>query len=94
MGIFPETYNDPIFLLIVTVDFVKALLYIFRWWGHGWGTEEKGAATVVHFRDHSSFPQGGPCSRGDITSLQHDGFTPCTPFSPFLKDQNYPIAVG
>ena len=34
MGIFPETYNDPIFLLIV--DFVKASLYIFRWWG-GWG---------------------------------------------------------
>ena len=27
MGIFPETYNDPIFLLIV--DFVKASLYFF-----------------------------------------------------------------
>ena len=40
MDIFPEKYNDPIFLLIV--DFVKALLG----WG-GWGVGSKRAATVV-----------------------------------------------
>ena len=55
MDIFPETYNGPIFLLIV--DFVKASL---GWggWGSGqqegsnsdgvvWGVGSKRAATVV-----------------------------------------------
>ena len=86
MGIFPETYNDPIFLLIV--DFVKASLYIFRWWG-GWGG---GGLVVVRIRvrvgwlggvisngqqqvcsfEITPLPQGGHCSKGD----------PCCRFSP------------
>ena len=41
MDIFPETYNDPIFLLIV--DFVKASLG----WGGWGGVGSKRAATVV-----------------------------------------------
>ena len=93
MGIFPETYNDPIFLLIV--DFVKASLYFF-----GGGLVGGGGLVVVRIRvrvgwlggvisngqeqvcsfEITPLPQGGPCSKGD----------PCCRFSPCSNIFSFP----
>ena len=88
MGIFPETYNDPIFLLIV--DFFKASLYFFGGGVVGGG----GGLVVVRIRvrvgwvggvisngqqqvcsfEITPLPQGGPCSKGD----PYCRFSPCS----------------